>query len=515
MPVAGGPFIQKTGILLEVDSADKTSYSGTGTTWINQIRPGTNNGTLNNISFDSADAKGALVFTGSNTFVDFGNLGPSLTSSFSFQVAFKPAATASGQPYTILSYASASATSSITFKLDYTSSNQTVILSSFSNTGSQNIVYSISGSVTPGTWNIINGTYGSNVLALFKNGNLITSVPTTGSTVGYNANNRLYLGGTFGSTAGFFTGSIANLLVNRADLNIRNIAGNYNAFFSRFGLTKTPGLVTDFDAINFIEATGLSNETQAVAINNLVLGLKANNLWTKMQAIYPFVGGTAYTHKFNLKDPRDSDNAFRIQFFGAVTHNNLGVSASAAGYGDTKFRPATNFANVTSSLHASIYMSAGLANGSIFTDYGTQWNVNIRTLDISPVRIGESTSTNVYAAISAYTNTGYDNIIQTNAAGASTGLNRTGLWAATRTSSTLATAYRRSSVQNFTITSTNAFTGVGANNNMQLFRSYVDNGATTGGLFTFASLGEGLTTPEIDTLYTLVQAYQTTLGRQA
>jgi hypothetical protein len=113
MPVAGGPFIQKTGILLEVDAADKTSYSGTGTTWINQITPGTFNGTLNNVSFNSSDANGALVFTGSNTFVDFGNLGSSLTSSFSFQVAFKPAPTASGQPYTILSYASASATSSL------------------------------------------------------------------------------------------------------------------------------------------------------------------------------------------------------------------------------------------------------------------------------------------------------------------------------------------------------------------------------------------------------------------
>lgn len=67
MPVAGGPFIQKTGILLEVDSADKTSYSGTGTTWVNQVRPGTYNGTLNNISFDSTDSKGALIFTGSNT----------------------------------------------------------------------------------------------------------------------------------------------------------------------------------------------------------------------------------------------------------------------------------------------------------------------------------------------------------------------------------------------------------------------------------------------------------------
>jgi hypothetical protein len=232
-----------------------------------------------------------------------------------------------------------------------------------------------------------------------------------------------------------------------------------------------------------------------------------------MQVIYPFVGGTAYTHKFNLKDPRDLDAAFRIQFFGAVTHNNLGVSSSAAGYGDTRFSPLNNFADISSSIHATIYMSAGLANGSIFTDQATQWNYNANTLDISPVRIGEESSTGVYAAISAYATSGYNNIIQTNAAAASTGLNRTGLWAATRTSGTLATVYRRSTAQNFTITSTNAFVSPSSNQTMRLFRSYQANGATSGGLFTFASLGTGLQTSEIDTLYTLVTAFNNTLGR--
>jgi hypothetical protein len=234
-----------------------------------------------------------------------------------------------------------------------------------------------------------------------------------------------------------------------------------------------------------------------------------------MQVIYPFVGGTAYSHKFNLKDPQDTDAAFRVQFFGAVTHGNLGVSASVAGYGDTNFRPVTNFVNITSSLHASIYMSAGTTNGSIFTDYEAQSDYQVRTLDISPNRINQFTATTGRADITAYSDTGYNSITKNSPEASFTGLNRTGLWVATRTSSTLATAYRRSSVQNFTITSSNAFTGAQVNNTMRLFRGYQSNGTTSGGLFTFASLGEGLTTPEIDTLYTLVQAYQTTLGRQA
>jgi hypothetical protein len=289
------------------------------------VPTGLGNGTLNNISFDSTDSKGALIFTGSNTFVDFGNLGPSLTSSFSFQVAFKPAATASGQPYTILSYASASATSSITFKLDYTSSNQTAVLTTFSNTGSQNIVYAISASAASGSWNIVHGTFGSGLAALYVNGLGQAYAPPTGSVVGYNTSNRLYAGLNFGSTVGYFTGSIGNITVNNADLDGLTVNKNYNALASRFGLPVRRPTITDADAFAFVEAAGVTGETQQSAINNLVTGLKANSIWDKMIAIYPFIGGTAFSHKYNLKNPADTNSAYRILFSGGVIHSSKGV----------------------------------------------------------------------------------------------------------------------------------------------------------------------------------------------
>ena len=37
------------------------------------------------------------------------------------------------------------------------------------------------------------------------------------------------------------------------------------------------------------------------ATNQLVKDLKSNNLWDKMKSIYPFVGGTFSSHRFNLK----------------------------------------------------------------------------------------------------------------------------------------------------------------------------------------------------------------------
>ena len=477
MPVAGGPFIQKTGILLEVDAADKTSYSGTGTTWINQITPGTFNGTLNNVSFNSSDANGALVFTGSNTFVDFGNLGSSLTSSFSFQVAFKPAPTASGQPYTILSYASASATSSITFKLDYTSSNQTVVLTTFSNTGSQNIVYALSASVASGSWNIVHGTFGSQSAALYINGTFATAVKTTGSVVGYNTSNRLYAGLNYGSTSGYYSGSIANIIVNNQELNGFQINRNYVAISTRFGLPVYPTFLTDIDAYNFITAAGIYDDLQVLAINTLVVGLKANNLWTKMKVIYPFIGGTATTNKYNLVNP----NNFQLQFFGAWTHNSDGSRSTVrtTAYANTGFIPLSNNLSSATGMHmfyyvknsgADSYSTLLSANPSYIRQaYSGQWGIVF----------GGTTVTRLTEPSTAYL------LLSKQVAGTN---NLFG-----QQNGTLTNAYTDST---FTVDNTQ-------------FVINPDIVATTA----LISFGEGLSQAEGTTLYNLVQAYQTTLGR--
>ena len=70
--------------------------------------------------------------------------------------------------------------------------------------------------------------------------------------------------------------------------------------------------VSDPDAIAFLMAAGITDGTQAAAINTLVIRMKADGIWTKMKAIYPFVGGSAASHKWNLKDPRDLDAAYRL-----------------------------------------------------------------------------------------------------------------------------------------------------------------------------------------------------------
>jgi len=102
--------------------------------------------------------------------------------------------------------------------------------------------------------------------------------------------------------------------------------------------TNRAGSSVDPDAQAFITAANITDTTQQSAINTLVVGLKTDGIWTKMMAIYPFVGGTASSHKYNLKDPRDLNVAYRLSFAGGWTHSSNGVTPNGVnGYADTYF----------------------------------------------------------------------------------------------------------------------------------------------------------------------------------
>ena len=494
MPVAGGPFIQKTGILLEVDAANAASYPGTGTTWANLFRPGTYNGTLTgSITYNSTDAYGALQFPANNSYVDFGNVGD-LSVSWSFQVAVKPAPSASGN-YTILSYTSGSGSGSLTFKLDYSSSNQSAILSSYSVTGSTQIVHRVTGSVPTGSWSIINASYGSTVIGMFVNGRPTDYALATGSTVGYSSNNKLVAGGTNLVTSSYFSGSLASLLVYNADVANTRIIQNYNAFATRFGLPPSNLFVyaTDPDAFKFIEVANITSSIQATAVNTLVVGLKTANLWNKIQAIYPIVGGNAFSHKWNLKDPRDTDDAFRIQYIGAITHTATGIT-SAGGYMDTYWNPSEAL-SPTESIHIGINNYTTSSVGSVHNmEFGNNFNSDI---SLSPT----------------YGNSGADTrfALKNPSAGTISNNSGQGYFILSRLDTTKSTGY---------IYRSNALYGSGDNTSTY---STANNGSVSilygfgfggyGGTINFFTVGSGLTAAETSTLYSIMQTYQTALSR--
>lgn len=96
-------------------------------------------------------------------------------------------------------------------------------------------------------------------------------------------------------------------------------------------------------AQDFIDAAGITDETEQDAIYTLVDTLKTDGIWYKMYAMYPMVGGTATTHKYNLKDPRDLDAAFRLNWVGGWTHSSNGALPNGtSGYADTFFIPNDN-----------------------------------------------------------------------------------------------------------------------------------------------------------------------------
>ena len=55
------------------------------------------------------------------------------------------------------------------------------------------------------------------------------------------------------------------------------------------GATDIVGQALDPAALAFITSTGITNDLQKQAINNLVVSLKGYGIWSKMKAVYPFV----------------------------------------------------------------------------------------------------------------------------------------------------------------------------------------------------------------------------------
>lgn len=90
----------------------------------------------------------------------------------------------------------------------------------------------------------------------------------------------------------------------------------------------------DSDADAFFTTVGITDDTQKGAVNQLVLDLKAASIWTKMKAVYPFVGGDATKHSYNLKNT----SLFQLTFSGGWTHASTGSTPNGTnGYADTGF----------------------------------------------------------------------------------------------------------------------------------------------------------------------------------
>jgi hypothetical protein len=252
----------------------------------------------------------------------------------------------------------------------------------------------------------------------------------------------------------------------------------------------------DPDAQAFITAAGITDATQKTAINQLVINTKAAGIWTKMKAIYPFVGGTATTHKWNLKNPADTDAAFRLIFSGGWTHTSNGAQPNGTnGYADTRLNMSSNY-SVNDNAHISFYSRTATNSGVPNYDMGTYDNVHYS----GAIAARSSIS---YYAINFNNSQSYLTPADTNGAA---------LYVSNRIGATV------SGWRNNTKSIQSTLPTTGRPNTTMYLGNLNVNGAPNAGLwsfrqYAFASIGDGLTDTEVLVFNQIVEGYQYALGR--
>ena len=267
--------------------------------------------------------------------------------------------------------------------------------------------------------------------------------------------------------------------------------------------TITPTAAVDPDAQAFITAAAITDPTQQAAINTLVVDLKGYSIWTKMKAVYPFVtdkiveADIKAQMKFNLKDPRDLDAAFRLTWGGGGSWSANGYTPNGMNaFANTYFNPiAQSSALLNFSL--SFYSRTNSNAGNPF-DIGntTLWNAGYQSTTLAT----RYNNNNRYIQIGS----GYNTL---NAETDSRGFYCGG------TNGTAAQIlYKNGS---------NVLSGTSSQDGFANNRIYIgavnDNGlanAYSNKQCAFAHIGNGLSPTEAANFYTAVQAFQTTLGRQ-
>jgi hypothetical protein len=242
----------------------------------------------------------------------------------------------------------------------------------------------------------------------------------------------------------------------------------------------------------WIAATSETDTTILNALNTFEAGLIANSLTTKFNAIYPMVGGNSTKHSYNFINPL----TFQLSFLGFWTHSANGALPNGTnGYADTFLTPSVtlttfnahlSFYSRTSALNAS-RVSIGSTNGS----YTTSHQLILKFTDGNAIGMINNF---IFASTSNATSTGW--------------------YMTSRTANNSIKLYKNNSL---IATTTTTISSAIANTN-KIFIGARNEG--TGGVnqydnkqCAFASIGSGLSDAEASTLYTLVQAMQTSLSR--
>jgi hypothetical protein len=241
----------------------------------------------------------------------------------------------------------------------------------------------------------------------------------------------------------------------------------------------------DSDAQAFFDrvdtAGGTLSDTEKAAVNQLVLDMKADGIWSYMKAIYPMVGASAAACAQNLRS-----SSFTGSFSSGWTFASTGVKGNGT----------------------STFMDTNLSSNTSLSLNDLSLSIYSRTDSNIGGDIGDKNLTGGFSGIFIrLSNTFYGYLGEVNNISLSN-LDARGFWTISRRSSTQVYFYKNGSAfgtnpKTSNSSSLNSGTMViGQANNIFSDREY-----------NFASIGDGLTDTEASDFYDAVQAFQTTLSR--
>jgi hypothetical protein len=231
--------IVTSGLVLNLDASNPSSYPGTGTTWFD-LSGNSNTGSLTNGPTYSSANGGSIVFDGTNDYVGFVNPATIRNQDFTVSVWINPEV----QNSTVISIIdfdhSGSPNQGWVIQSEDATTNRYYYLAW--NNGS--VFQPIDGGgfgvgkgiqITTSVWQNI--TYSKNGITLlgYKNGVQVYSGTGT-SAVSYVNNKNMQIAGCVSSLTRNFKGSIPNTLIYNRGLSAEEILQNYNAQKSKFGL---------------------------------------------------------------------------------------------------------------------------------------------------------------------------------------------------------------------------------------------------------------------------------------
>ena len=286
-------------------------------------------------------------------------------------------------------------------------------------------------------------------------------------------------------------------LTASTNYNIRIVA--VDMFYNKSELSNTVNVTTtntvlDVDANAYMLAS--NNERWQPVINSLFTDLKSQGLYNKIPAFYPFLGTTPAQHKWNAKNPLDTNAAFRLQFFGGGTHSNLGYQCNGTNaYANTFLVPSLN-QNVNSNGLTVVVGTNIVKNGD--------W------------QIGCYSSSSVAAVLTSLYNTSFGRICGLNnlTYAQQTGVSESrGVYTGSKTATNLHKLFRNT-------TQVAVGSGGGTLPNIPIFIGGINSSGSisttdiSNKRIQFTAIHEGLTDAEVVALHTIIDNFETAIGRK-